>query len=144
MAVRDRSRRELERRLQQIGFETEEITEALDRLQEAGLVDDGRFAQAVVEHETSNRLSGRRAVMSKLIAGGVDRGTAEEALGEAGSGTERADELAARRATRLAGLPPEVARRRLFSFLVRRGHSPRVSAIAAARALALEVPGEIG
>lgn len=135
LSVRDRSRRELERRLHQIGFQPEEVAEALDRLQEAGLVDDERFAQAVVEHETSKRLSGRRAVMSRLMASGVDRTTAERSLEDSGADSTRADELAARRAARLAGLPPEVAQRRLVSFLVRRGHSPRVSAIAAARAL---------
>jgi regulatory protein len=138
LAVRDRSRRELERRLLQIGFEPEEVTDALDGLEGVGLIDDERFAQAVVEHETSNRLSGRRAVMSKLMASGVDRATAERSLEDAGADPARADELAVRRATRLARLAPEVAHRRLVAFLVRRGHSPRVSAIAAARALRLQ------
>ena len=138
--MRDRSRTELERRLRQIGFDHDEIRAALDGLEEAGLVDDDRFAQAVVAHETSSRLSGKRAVMSKLMASGVDRGTAERALGEAGSDPERADALAARRATRLAGVAPDVALRRLVSFLVRRGHSPGVAAIAAARALGTGPP----
>ena len=138
LSVRDRSRRELERRLLQIGFEAEEVTEALDRLQQAGLIDDERFARAMVEHETSNRLSGRRAVMSRLIASGVDRATAERSLEDAGGDAARADELAARRATRLAELPPEVAHRRLISFLIRRGHSTGISEMAAARALGIQ------
>jgi regulatory protein len=138
LAVRARSRRELERRLLRIGFDREEIGEALDALEEVGLVDDERFAQAVVEHETSSRLSGRRAVMSKLMASGVDRATAEEALQDAGEDPARAEELAMRRAPRLAFLPPEVAQRRLVDFLVRRGHSPSVAVRAAAEALGRE------
>jgi regulatory protein len=138
LAVRDRSRRELERRLRQVGFEKDEIAEALDGLEAAGLIDDERFAKAVVEHETANRLSGRRAVISKLMASGVDRARAEEALATAGPDATRADELAAKRAQRLAGLPTEVAHRRLASFLLRRGHSPRVAAIAASKALGFE------
>ena len=137
LGVRDRSRRELERRLLQAGFEPEEVTEALDGLEEAGLVDDERFARAVVEHHTANRLAGRRAVMAALMAKGVDRETAQAALEPSGGDEERALELAKRRALRLGRLPPEVALRRLTDFLVRRGHAPAIARGAAATALGL-------
>jgi len=68
LSYRDRSRRELERRLLRAGFEPEEIAEALEGLSLAGLVDDERFARAVVEEEAGRRLSGRRAVASALAA----------------------------------------------------------------------------
>src|SRR5438552_5996519 len=77
LGVRDRSRRELERRLTRAGFEPEEIAEALDALAAAGLIDDARFAGAVVEHARTGRVAGRRAVLSGLLAKGVDRDTAE-------------------------------------------------------------------
>ncbi|MDP9302823.1 MAG: recombination regulator RecX, partial [Actinomycetota bacterium] len=44
LAVRQRSRREIERRLERAGFEPEEIRGELDRLQQVGLIDDEAFA----------------------------------------------------------------------------------------------------
>src|SRR5437870_3520931 len=57
LGVRDRSRRELERRLLQAGFDREDIDQALDTLTAAGLIDDERFAAAVVEHAMTARPS---------------------------------------------------------------------------------------
>jgi regulatory protein len=140
LSFRDRSRRELERRLLQAGFEPEDVVEALAALERAGLVDDERFARSVVEQEAGRRLSGRRAVASALVAKGVDRDAARAALAELDDPSAergRADDLARARATRLAGLPPEVAYRRLAGLLARRGYSPWVSRDAARRALGI-------
>src|SRR5207244_12978088 len=97
LSFRDRSRRELERRLLQAGYEAEEVAEALDALERSGLVDDERFAPAVVEQEAGRRLSGRRAVASALAARGVDRNALRAALADLedpAAGGERARELA--------------------------------------------------
>ena len=138
LSFRARSRRELERRLLRAGYEPVEVEQALTGLEEVGLVDDEQFARAVVEHHSVVRLAGRRGVRAALLGSGVDRETADRALEELGDDAERARELADRRATRLSGLPPEQALRRLTEFLVRRGHSPAVARSAAARSLALE------
>src|SRR5437762_1541300 len=73
LSFRDRSRRELERRLLQAGFEAADVEETLEAMERVGLVDDERFARAVVEQEAGRRLSGRRAVASALAAKGVGR-----------------------------------------------------------------------
>jgi regulatory protein len=77
--------------------------------------------------------------MSKLLAQGVPRDVAERAVLESG-GDERlqAEELARRRARRLAGLDSPVAFRRLSEFLVRRGYGAGLAREAARRALALD------
>jgi len=49
-----------------------------------------------------------------------------------------ADQLAVTRTSRLAGLEPHVAFKRLAGFLARRGYPPEVARRAARRALALE------
>ena len=141
LGVRDRSRRELEVRLLRAGFEQEEIDRALEDLAGAGLIDDERFAAAVVEHAMSGRLSGRRAVMTGLLSKGVDRGLAERALGRL-TGTEeaRAEALASRQAHRLRALEPAVAFRRLSSLLIRRGFDPGLAFAAARRALGTPEP----
>src|SRR5207244_374392 len=82
LSFRDRSRRELEQRLLQAGFEPEDVLEALEGLERVGLVDDERFARAVVEQHAGRRLSGRRAVASALFSKGIDRDVAAAALDE--------------------------------------------------------------
>jgi regulatory protein len=144
LSFRDRSSRELEGRLLQAGFDHAEVSEALDGLSRAGLVDDERFARAVVEQEAGRRLSGRRAVAAALIRKRVDRETARAVLAEldeSGDERARAQELAEARATRLRGLAPQVAHRRLTDFLMRRGHAPATARDAASRALSLD-PGD--
>ncbi len=139
LAVRSRSRRELERRLLSAGFDRIDVEEELSRLGSVGLVDDAQFAQEFAEHEVGRRLSGRRAVAASLAAKGVDRATAQQALDEiAGDEEARAAELARTRATRLSGLAPDVAHRRLVSFLARRGYDLTVARRAAGLALSLE------
>jgi regulatory protein len=144
LSFRDRSSRELEQRLLRAGYEPDEVVAALEGLQRVGLVDDERFARAVVEQQAGRRLSGRRAVAAALFAKGVDRATAEAALqelDEPGAERERADELARSRARRMMGLPPEIAFRRLSGLLARRGYPPAVCREAARSALAIEHDG---
>lgn len=144
LAVRPRSRRELERRLSQAGFEPDEVAGEVARLEDVGLVDDEDFARQLAEHELRSRRSGDRMVVSKLIAKGVDRATIERAV--AGTAAppedERALGVARERARRLGGVPPEKAFGRLTSFLMRRGFDPGTSRQAAARALDLGGAGE--
>ena len=135
LAVRSRSRGELERRLLQAGFDREEVHEALARLESAELLDDERFAREMAESRF-RRLTGKQAVETALVAGGVTRETARQAVQEFEEGEEaRAEQLARLRAARLRSLPPPVARRRLYSLLLRRGFEASLAAEAAARAL---------
>lgn len=136
LAVRPRSRRELEVRLLRAGFDREEVQDELARLTEVGLLDDERFAADVVEHAVDVRRSGRRAIATALASKGIGRDTIERALSIVpGDEEARAEELARVRAPHLAGLAPEAAYRRLTSFLVRRGYSPEIARRAAARGL---------
>jgi regulatory protein len=139
LAVRQRSRRELERRLVQAGFEPDAVEVELGRLEQVGLIDDAAFAAAVVESRMGARGESRRAVGVKLQQAGVDRDVALAALDEAPEGEQdRADRLAQARATRVSGLDPTVGFARVSGFLMRRGYPPGVARQAARRALGLE------
>ena len=141
LSFRDRSRRELEQRLLRSGYEPDDVLETLDGLERVGLVDDERFARAVVEQHAGRRLSGRRAVAAALASKGVDREAARAALAEIDdpeSERARAVELARSRARRMGSLAPEVAYRRLAGLLARRGFAPALCHDAVRRALALE------
>jgi regulatory protein len=133
----------MESRLRSAGFDAEMVTEELVRLQEVGLLDDERFAQEFAEQALGRRLSGRRAVASSLAAKGVSRPLIERALQDVeGDEDARATELARSRAGRLRGLAPEVAYRRLVSFLARRGYEGSVARRAAASAVRPDLGAE--
>jgi regulatory protein len=143
LAVRPRSRRELELRLLGAGFEEPEVAEVLGRLEAVGLVDDRAFARSLAEHAFGNRLAGERSVRSALAGKGVapeDVVTAIEEFG--GTEEERALQLARSRAGRLASLPPERAFARLVGLLARRGYPPSVARQAARHALEVDAPDE--
>ena len=63
-------------------------------------------------------------------------GLAEQVVDDLGDDQERAVALAASRVSRMSGLEPEVAFRRLYGFLLRRGYGPDVARDACRRALA--------
>jgi regulatory protein len=139
LAVRWRSREELRRRLARAGFDPGEIEEALGDLDRAGLIEDARFARELVRDQAGRRLSGDRAILAALRQRGVSPEVAEAALGDAGDEAARALSLAERRVTRLSGLTPEAAYRRLYGTLVRRGYPPGVAREACRAALSATV-----
>jgi regulatory protein len=136
LGARWRSRAELEQRLRRAGFEPDDITSALADLERAGLIDDARFARAVVADQAGQRLAGDRAIRTALYQKGVAPDVADAALAAAGDETDRALQLARKRAARLTGLAPAVAFRRLQGLLLRRGFGPTVARDACRAALA--------
>jgi regulatory protein len=142
LGVRARSRRELERRLLQAGFEAAAVDEELERLELVGLIDDTAFARQVAEHAFGPGMKGRRAVASALAAKGVDPGVASATLDElAGDEAGRALDLARAKAARLGEIDPRKAFQRLSGLLLRRGYMPEIARSAARSALGLDEPG---
>lgn len=118
------ARGDLARRLHQRGFPPVAVEAALARAEDAGLLDDLRFARAWAE---SRAQRGRgparlRADLARLRVAGpvIDRVLQE--LWPDGEGLDAmVRALAVRRAAQLAGLPAEVRRRRVTAYLARRG-----------------------
>lgn len=124
LTVRERSAVELRSRLRQKGYDPEVIVSVLDGLQENGLQDDGRFAAQFAEAALGRGIAGRR-IQAELRARGVAKEMAAEAsVEDPDEELERARELAARRASRMGGLPPEAILRRITGLLARRGFDP--------------------
>jgi regulatory protein len=143
LAVRPRTRRELERRLLAAGFDRVEVDDVLVRLERVGLVDDRAFAEQFAEHQMSNRLAGWRAVTGGLLAKGVSpeivAGLADD---DRADEDERAEQLATMKAVRMSGVEPARAFARLTSLLLRRGYAPDVARRAARRALRVDASDE--
>jgi regulatory protein len=143
LAVRPRSRRELELRLLGAGFPEAEVAEVLGRLEAVGLVDDRAFARSLAEHAFGNRGAGERSVRAALSGKGVAPEAVAAAIEEFGGDEEaRALELARTRASRLGSLPPERAYARLVGLLARRGYPHAVARHAARQALDVDAPDD--
>ncbi|MEO8201752.1 MAG: regulatory protein RecX [Gemmatimonadota bacterium] len=122
------ARRDLERRLIQKGHPRSAAQAAVARATAAGLLDDLVFARSYVEAK-SPRGRGPVRLMRDLFAMGVDRATAEEAIGSTWSEGDclltASRVLARKRADQLGTLPPPVKRRRVLAYLARRGFTGR-------------------
>jgi len=125
LATRSRSRADLRRRLVQKQHPPAAADGALARLEARGLLEDRRFAR---EYAASHAPRGRgpSRLLKDLLAQGVERGTAEEAVrvalvDEGIDPASAARAVAEKRARQLADLPLAVRRRRLLAYLARRG-----------------------
>ncbi len=143
LAVRPRSRRELETRLRAAGFEPGEVEDVLARLERVGLVDDRAFAEQLAAHHFTNRKSGSRAVASALAAKGVPAAISAAVLAAPRADERgRAGELARAKASRMAGVDERKAFTRLTGLLMRRGYDPETARSAAREALDVEAAGD--
>ncbi len=77
---RPRSTAEIRKHLLEHEIPEEEIAGVLERLQNNGLVDDTRFAEAWIENRNEFRPRGRRALAYELRLKGVDPQTIQETL----------------------------------------------------------------
>ena len=124
---RARTASELRRGLARAGHASVEIDATVDRLGAAGLLDDVAYAN----HFARTRLAaGRTAparVREDLVRRGVDRRTAAAAVETVVAEDEVdlaaiLDEVASRRAASMARYDDATRRRRLYSYLARRGY----------------------
>jgi regulatory protein len=123
LRLRSHSAHEIAARLRRKGFADAVIEETLASLKELGYVADETFAQEWVESRRRHRPRGVLALRRELERKGIDGTTIERTLRTVTEGDERetALEVARRQYVRYRTLPREVARRRLYEFLLRRG-----------------------
>ena len=120
--MRDRTRRELEQALAKKGVPVEASEEVLDRLTDAGLIDDQKFAATWFEGQRRRQRS-TRALRHELRTKGIDADVVESAAENVDDEADlhAAQALVAKRAPSLQRLPHEVRYRRLAGQLARRG-----------------------
>jgi regulatory protein len=124
LTERPRSRAELAKSLAKRRVPDDVATRVLDRFTEVGLIDDAAFARSWVESRQRGRGLASRALAHELRTKGIDRQTAQEALGTLDPDDERqvAARLVRRKLPSMARQPPQVARRRLVGMLARKGY----------------------
>ena len=127
LAAQPRSVNELLRRLRDRGHNPVAAAEAVGRLENKGLLDDAQFSR----HFARVRLSrghGQPRILTDLLSRGVERRMAERAIDEVADqegvdSLEAARTVAEKRLQQLGDdLPPGKLKRRLLTYLARRGH----------------------
>jgi regulatory protein len=121
LAVRQRSRQEIADRLKQRKLNPEVVTATLTRLDELGLLDDIKFAQALARDRLELTRKGKRQIALDLHRKGISRSIVAQTLSELGSEEQSARALLHKAAPRYAGLEPRVRYRKLHDLLARRG-----------------------
>lgn len=139
LTARARTREDLRRRLAP-RFPPAALQQALDHLQAIGAIDDDAFARRWLELHTQDRALSRQALISGLVRAGIAAPRAKRLVAELAPPDEAAGALAVAQAvtTRYRRLPPDVAGRRLWSYLARRGFGPEACAQAVRAALAAD------
>ncbi len=129
LGMRALTTQELRQRLARRGYVAEQIQAVIARLSASRYLDDGEYARAWARARAHRHSVGparlRRELRSKGIADAEISDALREAFGERDAG-EVAEAAALRKLKALQGLAPEVARRRLGTFLTRRGFAVEV------------------
>lgn len=140
---RQRSMGEVRRRLTRVGYRSELVEGAIQRLAELGVLDDESFARTWVESRDRARPRGERALRRELGMKGVERAVVDDVIAERapeqGSDGPSPDEAAAERLLHrhLGALArvvdPRARRQRAYALLARNGFDPEVAGRLAAR-----------
>lgn len=126
LSARGYTVRNLRRKLVQKEFEADEVNAAIERLLNAGLLDDGKYAREYVRQKLTSGGSSVRRVRLDLIKRGVageEINSAIEAVvqEEPVDIARSIDAAVKKKLASMGSLDPDVKRRRLFGFLARRG-----------------------
>ncbi|KQB86567.1 recombination regulator RecX [Corynebacterium lowii] len=139
---RARSRQELQQRLLKAEYDPALVTEVLDDLQGAGLLDDAAFAQEWVRQRSRRRGKSTRVLARELQEKGVAEQDRREALEQISHEDERATAraFAEKKARSIKAVPESYEERqkdlrRVVGVLARRGFSEGMSLALAREAL---------
>jgi regulatory protein len=120
LEYRPRSEKEVCDRLRRDGYSGNITDRVMAHLRSRKLIDDRAFARYWREGRASNSPRSRRAVKGELLAKGVSRETADAATADMDDETT-AYEIGRKKARSLAGLDRDAFRKKLGSYLQRRG-----------------------
>lgn len=124
LARRARTRADLTHRLGRKGFSSAAIEAALDELARAGYVDDLEYARERMDDLLRRSRYGSLGLVERLVKDGIEPELAETAVAERLRDVDErewASRLAAERLAELPELDANATRRRLYSYLSRRG-----------------------
>jgi regulatory protein len=126
LKFRLRSEREIYARLKKKKFDEEIIKQTVSFLKNKGFIDDSVFAKAWIESRLKKPL-GLRRIRQELNLKGVDKEIIDSQISEVKKDypeEELVKKIAQERLKKLKGIEPRSAKRRVYTYLLRRGFSP--------------------
>ena len=126
LKFRLRSEKELYSRLKKKQFDEAIIKETLSFLKDNGFIDDKSFAKTWIESRIKKPL-GLRRLSVELKLKGIDKEIIDSQLEEIRKDYSEEDvvtRIAKERFSKLKAIEPQKAKRRIFTYLLRRGFSP--------------------
>lgn len=121
LSIRPRSERELKERLFQKRYKKDITNKVIESLKEKEVVNDLKFAKSWIDSRTRRNPKGKALLKLELRAKGVKASVIEEVLKEKKDDISTVRELANKKMNTLKKEPKEKAKRKLFSYLARRG-----------------------
>lgn len=118
------SKSQMSRHLEKEGFSDKTIETIVSELIQSGHIRDRQFAEKWIQRRLKSNPRGRTLLKMELIEKGVDKETAEQIVNEVNQNDEEtlALQIAQKQAKKYKHLSNEVAQRRLYGYLARRGY----------------------
>ncbi len=124
LSFRRRTEKEIKDKLRQKGFDDKTIRSTIEKLKGYDLVDDYEFAVAWIKERLAYKPRGKRLLRQELWKKGIQKEIIDRAVNElCRNEDESALEVLRKAGRRYRKLEPEVARRRIYGLLMRRGFS---------------------
>ena len=124
LSFRRRTEKEIKDKLKQKGFDENIIKRTVEKLKEYDLINDLEFATAWVKERLEYKPRGKKLLRQELWKKGIKKEIIDQALEESYQNEDKsAWELLEKIKNRYKNLKPQVARRRMYGFLLRRGFS---------------------
>ena len=128
LKFRQRSTKEISQRLKQKHFEDPVIKETIAFLKDHVFIDDAAFTRSWIDSRLKRPL-GLRRIKEELRIKGIDNNIIDSNINQIKrnySEEEVVSRIAADKLCKLKGIEPQKAKRRIFSYLLRRGFSPDI------------------
>ncbi len=125
LSYRARSRKELLERLVRKGFGSSQIKEAIESLEDAGLINDEDLAPELLRYSIEYKSFGKKGIRTFLSKRGIGRDLIDEVLSNHSPETEEktAVGFVERKLENLKNYPEDIKRQKLRGMLQRRGFS---------------------
>jgi regulatory protein len=124
LSFRRRTEKEIKDKLKKKGFDEKTIKSTIDKLKQYDLINDSEFAAAWVRERLTYKPRGKKLLAQELWRKGIRKEIIDQVTGELCQDEDKpAIELLEKIKGRYKNLVPQVARRRMYGLLIRRGFS---------------------
>lgn len=120
---RARTKKEISQKLKEKGYDSDQIDPVIERLENAGLVEDARYAQMWVENRNEFHPRSQRLIQMEMRHKGIEDDVIRNALVDSANDLELATRAAKQQIRKYQDLEWTDFRKKLGAFLMRRGFS---------------------